>query len=281
MISFPLEELPKHSDWPARLLRADPPAPARKSVSEVLREFDRDKWGPLLRLVTDNPDVGLAAVERAEANPQNVIPFFERGAFYLAPYGEFLERQFRLMQEALARHAPGASAIVELGAGYGSKIIRLSGMEPFTGLPAHAAEFAPAGRALLALLAEREGLPLHVGGCDFWEGRIDGPPIPENAIVFTSFAAHYVPQLAPSFVDCIARLRPRIVVHFEPCYEHFGSDSLHQLLCRRYIEQNDYTRNLVGLLRSALQGGRISDLREQPVVMGGNPLLPLSILEWK
>ena len=281
MNSFSIEDLPKHSAWPERLLGADRPAPARKTVSEVLREFDRDKWGALLRIAQHDPDAGMEAVEKAETDSNAVIPCFDRGAFYLSPYREFAARQIRLFEQTLAPHVPGASAIVELGAGYGSKILRLAASPPFNGLPAFAAELAASGRDLLALLAQREGVPLQVGSCNFWEGRIEGLAIPEDAIVFTSYAAHYVPQLSQAFVDCIARLRPSVVVHFEPCYEHFGHDSMHQLLCRRYVEQNDYTRNLVGLLRSALDTGRISQLREQPVVMGANPLLPFSILEWK
>ena len=121
--------------------------------------------------------------------------------------------------------------------------------------------------------------PVVIGHCDFRALTIEDMSIPENAVIFTSYAALYVPLLSAGFVDLLARLKPRAVVHFEPCYEYYDEQALHGLMCRRYIELNDYTRNFVTIIEAARLDGSIS-VRVRKNVMGNNPLLPISIIEW-
>jgi hypothetical protein len=70
-------------------------------------------------------------------------------------------------------------------------------------------------------------------------------------------------------------------VHFEPCYEHFDELSLTGALRRRYVEVNDYNRNLVSLLHRHAASNVIAILEETRAVMGVNPLLPVSIVAWR
>ena len=49
---------------------------------------------------------------------------------------------------------------------------------------------------------------------------------------------------------------------------------------RRYIELNDYNRNLLGLLRSFEKVGQIRLLEHRPCVFGGQPFNPTSIIVW-
>ena len=128
-------------------------------------------------------------------------------------------------------------------------------------------------------MAESLGQSVAVGYCDFRTLKIEGITIPEDAVIFTSYAVHYVPQLSMEFVRFLSRFRPRVVVHFEPCYEHYPVDDLHGMMCRRYVELNDYTRNLV----TVIEGGGTRDgisLRVRKNVLGANPFLPISVLEW-
>lgn len=240
-----------------------------------------DKWGPLLSRAEAEPGFGLAEAEASELDPETPVPFFDAGRIQLVPYHVVRARQTELYAEVLGRHIDGASALVELGAGYGSKILRLSAVDRFSALPLHAAELAPSGQQLITLLAERAQRRVAVGACDFREATLTGMSVPENAIIYTSFAAHYVPELTERFVDWLAAFRPRVVVHFEPCLEHMGSESLHDLLCRAYILRNDYNRNLVGVLRAAERAGTARIVDERRKVMGANPLFPLSVLAWR
>ena len=74
--------------------------------------------------------------------------------------------------------------------------------------------------------------------------------MPKDAVVYTSHSIEQIPTLDDSFVHGLIRRAPRLVVHFEPCYDDQDDKTLIGLMRRRYIELNDYNRNLLGLLRS-------------------------------
>ena len=109
--------------------------------------------------------------------------------------------------------------------------------------------------------------------------QIEGAEIPENAIIFTSYSVHYVPWLHVDFLDFLADFKPRAVIHFEPCYEYYPKESLHGLMCRRYVELNDYNRNLATLVESRRELDKAS-LRVRKNMLGSNPFLPASVIEW-
>ncbi len=275
-----LDELPRHTEWPARLLAVNPEPVRHKIAPEVLREFDRDKWGALLRSAQSDPSLDVVAIERLEVDPQSIAPFFAAGKFALAPHSHVLELHLDLYADVLGAFAAEASALVELGAGYGAKLLKLAGRERFARLPLFAGELTANGRELIWLLAARSGRAVRVSGCDFRAGTVDAAGVPEGAIVYTSYAVHYVPELDQGFVRALQALKPRVVVHFEPCLEHFGSDSLYDLLCRSYILRNDYNRNLAGVLAQAERDGTIRVVSVRRKLLGGNPLLPISVIAW-
>ena len=276
-----LDEVPSYSHWPSRLLGLTPFSQKTKTIESLTREFDDEKWGELLRKTLANPDLTLADIERLEVDFTDTIPMFRGGDFFATSEERSFHEHIRLGSEVLAPHMNGATALVEMGAGYGSKILNLAQQKPFLGVPLFAGEFAASGRQLISLLAEKLGLKIQVGPVNFADLGSAGMDIPEGAVFFTYYAAHYIPQLPPDFTDIFARYRPKAVIHFEPCYEHFTSISLHDLMCRRCFELNDYTRNLVSVLKQQEKMGRIQIISERPKVLGENPFLPVSVIEWK
>jgi len=279
--AFTVDDLPRFSPWPARLLGLTEWQPRRKTPAEVTREFDRDKWGELLeRLGKAAPGSDLEALEgwlRESEEPSlcSVGQHFE-----LLPPRESLRRHYQLVADTLSVLLP-ASGVVELGAGYGGAMLRLAVDARFTGVPLYAAEYTGSGRELLRRLAQTMGTDLQVGCCDLSAASICDPAPVRGAIVFTCMAAHYVPELGPQFVDAMRQLRAGTVVHFEPCYEHFDQRSLTGALRRRYVEVNDYNRNLVSLLHRQAAAGTIEIVKESPAVIGVNPLLPISVIVWR
>jgi hypothetical protein len=274
-----MDDLPKYSPWPKRLLSQDPFATKSKTEKEVLREFQDEKWGSLLKkaLVLRSPT--LLDIEQAYADASATSPCYVDGNFYLATWQQMQDRHMELYAKILKPHVKAASCLVELGAGYGSKLFGLALRDGFSELPLFAGEYAQSGRELISILAKSTKKSVAVGHCDFRTLTIAGISIPEDAVIFTSYAAHYVPRLSNDFVGFLASLRPKAVVHFEPCYEHYHEDSLHGLMCRRYVELNDYTRNLAGVIE---EGGRQAGLsiRTTKNILGSNPFLPISVIEW-
>ena len=153
----------------------------------------------------------------------------------------------------------------------------LSAHDDFKRLPLHAGEFTSSGQEAIRLIAAGLGEKIEVGYCDFRGLTSRGLDIPENSVIFTSYSAHYVPVHSSGFVRFFRKWKPKAVVHFEPVYEHQGGALLHELLCRRYIEVNDYSRNLASVIETACRKKEARLLKVEKNVFGSNPLLPFSI----
>lgn len=281
MQGYTVEDLPRHSPWPARLLGLESWPPRIKSAAEVTREFERDKWGVLLERYHAGGCTATVDVVEAwtqENEPGGVLcSVGER--YELLSVAEALRRHRDVVARTLHALMP-ASALVELGAGFGAVILRLAVDPRFRGVQLRAAEYTRSGVQLISELANASGIDLHTGHCDLRSRQLTDVPIPSDCIIFTCMSAHYIPELTDEYVGSMLRLRPKVVVNFEPCYEHCDLRTLTGAMRRRYIELNDYNRNLSSLLHRHAAGGAIRILEEVPAVIGVNPLLPISIIVW-
>lgn len=284
MTEIAFNDIARHSSWPKRLLSLEAFSIKFKTEQEVIREFQNEKWHDLLQSVKerDADTLSLEWVESRRVNLNDVQPYFEDGAFFLATHREILDRHFDAYQTVLEPYLDGASALVELGAGYGSKILGLADRSPaFTKIPLVAAEYTENGCELIRRIGHACKREIAVGNCDFRSLKIDAGLVPENAVIFTSSAVHYVPELSEGFSDFLLTLKPKAIIHFEPFYEHFSTDSIHELMCRRYMELNDYTRNLMSVINKCVESGRALIQNVMKNSMGANPFLPISVVEWK
>jgi hypothetical protein len=277
---YTADDLPQFSPWPARLLGLEAWEPRTKTAATVRREFERDKWGPLLELYRTGDRA--TTVETAEAwthDELSDVLCSVGQAFERMTLPEALSRHRETVAKALSSQLP-AQTLVELGAGFGAVILRLANDSRFAGLRIAAAEYTQSGVQLIKELANNAGISLQVGHCDLAADSLTDLTIPRDAIVFTCMSAHYIPELRDGFVQALLRLRPKVVVHFEPCYEHCDPRTLIGAMRRRYIEVNDYNRNLMSLLHRQVERGTIRILQEIPAVIGVNPLLPISVIVW-
>lgn len=280
MAPYTIDDLPRFSPWPARLLGLEPWEQRHKTPEEILREYEDEKWGPLLeRLRAAEREIAIEEVDgwAREGSTASLCSIGER--LELLSPREAHARYLNLVEDVLKEFLP-ASALVELGAGYGSIILALATRGPFAQMRVMAAEYAPSGVELLRCIAKGQRLEIEVGHCDFASSWVADMTIPQGALIFTSFATPYVPRLSPDFVKALCTYRPQAVVHLEPCYEHCNSQALLGLLRRRYIQVNDYNTNLVTLLHDQQERGLIRILEERPTVFGMNPLLAASVIAW-
>lgn len=277
---YGLDDLPRFSSWPACLLGLEPVSIKKKTPDQIAREFEEDKWGPLLEWARSRRQ--SVCVEEANAHFLRGKPdrlCYKDGSYSLLSRRKAHAQYLDLAAEVLTRYMP-ASTLVELGAGFGNIILNLTKRKSFDGIQLVAGEYTQSGIELIRLLGKTLENSITVGHCDLSQSKIADLDIKENALIYTSYACHYVPRFSPSFVDAFRKLRPRTIVHIEPCYEHCNGNSLLDLMRRRYIEVNDYNTNLVTILREQQALGRIHLLEERPSVFGLHPLLIVSVLAW-
>lgn len=278
---YTIDDLPRFSPWPARLLGVEQWEVRRKTPEAVLREYDGDKWGRILSSIeqAERP-VTLDEVDRRELDLPVPALAWVRDAFVLMSYPEAHGIYMRMVAETLSAYTP-ASAVAELGCGYGSIVLKLARSAEFEGVPFYAADYTGSGVAAAQQLAATEGLSVQFGRCDFARPDLTDLDLPEGAVIFTSFATPYVPDMPEHFVEALLARRPKAVVHFEPLYEHADPGTLLGMMRRRYLEVNDYNRNLMTLLRTFHDRGTIRIEREEPAVFGSNPLLSASVVVWR
>ena len=274
-----LNNLPQFSDWIKLALSEQELSVNHKTVQEVIREYQDEKWGSALQEVEGLSKPTLEDVEIKLESINQEFPFYIRDKFYFGLGREILDAHLNLYMETIVPYIKNASCLVELGAGYGSKILNLSQKDELNDFPLYAAEFTQSGCDLISILAHSVNKDVNVGYCDFRELELKDITIPENAIIFTSLATMYIPELSDDFIAFLSNLKPLVVIHFEPCYEHHSVNELHGLLCRRYIELNDYNRNLISVVNESTNNNKIVS-KSKINAIGTNPLLPISVIEW-
>lgn len=274
-----LDELPKYSPWPARILGSEPWNDRVKSPEEIEREFGREKWGALLERFRATPAAGLKDVDEwAAGSTESSLSTVGEHLVLMTPE-ESHNAYISYIGNALAPYLP-ATDVVELGCGYGSVILGLARHEEFLGANLFAADYTLSGPELAAAIAGREGMPLTAGQCDLKKNPVTTLPIPEGSLIYTAYAAQYVEPVTRESIAGIAALKPKAVVHVEPLYEHCDDATLLGLLRRRYIEMNGYNRNLLTMLRQLEAEGSIRLIHESEAAFGPNPLLAASVVSW-
>lgn len=76
-------------------------------------------------------------------------------------------------------------------------------------------EYTQSGVNLLNHLAKFQNRALTSARCDLGATPITDIEIPEKSIIFTSYAACYLPH-RHSFIANVLALKPAMVIHFEP-----------------------------------------------------------------
>jgi hypothetical protein len=276
IIPISLDDLPRHSRWPAILLGRCDFAPRRRTSEEVLREYEREKWGTVLAwLRASGPATADDLLREQGIDPEQIVAFAEGRDFFTAPARHVMGAYDRLLRDTLLPCGP--ERLVELGCGLGDKLLMLS--QALRPAQAYGGEFTRSGVECGRLLAAARQSAAHFDHFDYNDPRtLDR--IPERALVYTSHSIEQIPTLPGAFVDALIARAPSMVVHFEPCYEDQDTDSVIGLMRRRYTELNDYNRNLLALLRSFADAGRITIVGHSPNVFSDTPFNTTSVISW-
>jgi hypothetical protein len=283
METIDLNDLPRWSKWPARLLGFAPWSVPSRTIDKIDQEYDNDKYLKCLRHWEElgptatfeqlkDFELGMGTAER--------VCFSDKDGLKITSLADAWSQYCQLLVDRLGPDTARAATVVELGAGYGYNgylLSRESANMRFLG-----GDYSPNAVVLAARLFERHRLGNHREvEFNFYEPAtydrlldLAEPPV----LVFTAGAVEQVPA-AGVIIDNLRRHRERIaaVLHFEPAYE-LHDDSLLGLMRRRYAEVNDYNRDLLSVLRSRPD---IHITHALPDVFGLPPLNPISIIRWE
>lgn len=280
-----LNDLPKWSQWPARLLGLTPFAVPSRTIEKIDQEYDKDKYAQCLdycRRMDGN--ITHHDVRQFEyrfsltSDPQICISY--GNDLYAVSQQEAVDKYDQLLLEKMGGRVEKCKTVVELGTGYGYNLWMLQ--QQFGGATYLGGDYShnavEAASNLSARTRERDQIKVHQ--FNFYDQQTYGfletaePPV----LLFTSFAIEQCPS-AKLILDALELYREKIeaVFHFEPVYE-LHDETLLGLMRRRYVELNDYNRDLLSELKRR-SGIRLLDA--QADVYGLNPFNPTSIIEWE
>jgi hypothetical protein len=265
-----LDELPRHSPWPARLLGLEGAEREPRTPASVLREFDRDKYGPLLRAVEADPALTVDDVKALELGQGEVVAS-DGERLELLDIGEAFARTTAAIVACVGRHVAGARTVVDLGCGYGHHLAAIGRAHPGLGL--HGGEFAGSGREL------GRRLGFDIDAVDLAGGEL--PPLERAqgpAVVLLAMVAQNLPS-AELAVAALAPYRDKLaaVVVYD-VVERALSDGLLGLLRRRYVQFNRYSADFLDVVEAR---GDVELLEFEPNVASPNALLPGSLVVWR
>lgn len=276
-----INNLPLYSPWCARIIGLEQENIHYKTPEEVKREYADEKWKEVCSLLEESPGIRLYELESKLFGNDMIVTYFDNKLLLMKAWSA-RKKLYSLYFERMKPYFAKMHCLVELGAGYGSVIMNLLLRVPEEKRKVYSGEYTSSGLKAQSILARNEGLSIATGECDFFS--LKKAPVfleAKHGVVFTSWAVAYVPLLTPSFVDYFLEFEPQYVIHFEPCYNLFSMDTLHGQMCRRYMQLNDYNRNLVEILCEAQRNKKIDIVYVEKNFYGTNPLAPVSMIVWK
>lgn len=234
-----------------------------RTSSHIEREYNVDKYGTLLAACPKTIADAIAFEGQSFSGREELVLY--RGQLCLAQQDHIQAMMWHWIDRVLELRFALARAdwICELGCGFGHHLSRC-------GLPSYGGELTQNGVRLANSLGQ------NVARFDFYDPesyRLIRP----RSIIFT---CHAIEQL-PSAITVLENLwlhRHNImsVVHFEPLV--LARDSELGALQERYLDLNHYNRDLHSLITNSAD---IEVLQSEIDLVGGNPLNPASLLQWR
>ncbi|MDL2259828.1 hypothetical protein LJB99_02985 [Deltaproteobacteria bacterium OttesenSCG-928-K17] len=275
-----LNEIPRYSLWPSRLLELEQWNCQERTPEDIEREYHFEKYGPMLELLRDNADINNAAELFTKVHGErDFICCYER-QFRRLTGSEANTLKYSIFSHCIKRYLP-AGAVVDIGAGIGDIALFLAveflKNEP---LPIYALEKMPNAVKIMQLLAERQKVPLNTGFCDFNTEAITEAPVPPDALLYTSSSVYLQTRSTAEIVNSLKKLKPKVVLHFEPFTSFFDLNTIYGLLCHKYALKNRHNMHFDSDLFQ-LNGRSIDIIEQRPLLFGNNPFFPVSLIAWK
>lgn len=275
-----INDLPRWSDWPARLLGLDTFTPPVRTTAKIEAEYGQGKYAVCLKAWQDSGqtlDATQLRLHHYAQDPAALRAAVYKGQLVAAPSSQIIEWYDTLLAEWMGAAIGRAQTVVELGCGFGHILWSLR--QRFPGKQWRGGDYTATAVELATGLYARHP-DISVEQFDFYADRY---PMLDKAegpvVVLTSQAQEQIPD-SRSTLDTLARYRDRIVAgfHIEPAYDLQDTSTLLGQMRRRYLEINDYNRNLFGELQRRPD---IRILRMEKDVIGWNPFNALGMVHWE
>jgi SAM-dependent methyltransferase len=240
-----------------------------KNKKNILREFNIDKY----RYIYDQ-------LKKKKYYLKNVEQYLYNSKIkYLK-----LNKEKKIVNNYLNHYSKKIKNIIDLGAGYGSKSLPLLKKKKFKDIKFYLCDISVYAKKLAKKIINSERnikKKINFFVWDFYNSKKIPHNCPRDALIFTCYSLHYRKKLNSTFLKNILRLKPKLVINFEPLYEIQSNKVGIEKKIKNYIEKNNYTLNLLYILKKFESKKKIKILKIKKNIFGENKLLPFSIIIWK
>jgi hypothetical protein len=241
----------------------------RRTNDVVDSEYNAGEWG---RILAKRAWLGAPTLEDflVEHNDKQRLAKVD-GQIVRITTRDYYRYRIGVLSDLIARHAGGATSLLELGAGFGYNLFSLSLDPRWNGLRGF--DIAPNGIEAGRQIASHFQLSDRISFDRIDLTEADDPRFGElaGAVVFTYFCIEQVPYAVESVIENIIRAKPVRVVNIEPGVDMLKLSRPRDLASRIYIESMDYQTRLFKLLDTLDAKGRIRVLARER--MGFAPTL--------
>lgn len=257
------EYLNSNNAWSKRLLGISE-FQKKRDVQQVENEYNLDKYARLLEIdLKTIEEYKAKEFEQAGLDPSTgeiIISFGDE--LFKTSVANMRNIYYSLIKTTLAKYS--SKNICELGCGYGYNL-------SYLGANVYGGEYSKNAVALA------QKLGLDVVEFNYYKSD-DYNFIKPDTTIFTTHSIEQIPD-ATIIIDSLEKQKDKInyVVHFEPTVIPERSTLL-GLMRNKYMELNDYNRNLIEVLKSRKN---IEILKLETDVFGLVPLNTSNLIVWK
>jgi SAM-dependent methyltransferase len=256
-------------------------SPIMKSSKELYREYEEEKWSEeLIRI----EGLDISSIESIHnlfiPNNKKLIVRIHNELYetdLLTSRDFFTNCLVVILEDYFSQ----VKTVLDIGSGTGATIIPLLTKLARKDFNLYATDISPSGLACLGKIAQSLEIDIVTSVQDFFYGFKPEFDLPEQSLILTSFSLSCVPNIAPSFFLDLIKMSPKYVIHIESVYEYLTSETQLDTFAKRYIEWNDYNKDLLTQLKLSLVENENYEIKfELQVFFGQNPVFPLSIVCW-
>lgn len=276
-----LNELPKYSPWIKKIVGLESFESINRTEAKNYKEYDEDKFGFYLNYIKKHAGTSIEDIRYLEKNRQrtDTVCISKNGRLFLTNQEYALGAELDLIIRTLGPIIKKSDVVIDLGAGYGYHLSRLA--DTFPNHRYVGGDFSTNAITLAKRVARNK--KISIMPFNFYDKRWEILECIKysRALIFTFASIAQLPKAMP-FFEGIRQYKDKIlqVVHFEPIYELYDhGDMLLGLLRKKYTLLNDYNTDLLSTLKNADLEAEILDIKFD--VWGHNPLLPLSMIQWR
>lgn len=236
-----------------------------RSRDRVAREYDAGNWDVVRRQQRWDTASDLAEVLVGDSSASTVRKL--DGALRRVADPDYQRWRMSTVQHLVRDCAGDSPQVVELGCGWGANLFALSLVDRWSSLVG--LDISPNGLASARAIAERYSVAgARFGPIDLTDPAHESWSELRGATVFTLYSLEQIPDHLESALTSIARAGPQRVIHIESASGMLDMRKPLDVLNALYLRSVSYQTELVRILDSWAEAGRIRLLRRERLNFG-------------